>query len=78
MPESRIELHARQRSDLASLRALQSALERRGERAELTAAPALSSDPPQSEGLAEGPIPSLLRVMVAGPTTGPWKTCPGE
>ncbi len=67
MPKSRIELHARQGSDLASLRALQSALERRGEQAELTAAPGLSSDPAQAEGLAEGPISSLLRVMVAGP-----------
>ena len=69
MSKSRIELHAREISDLATLRALHGALERRGAGAELTTAPGLR---PDADGLSEqgctlGPLPCLLRVMVAGP-----------
>ncbi|MEE9281560.1 MAG: tetratricopeptide repeat protein [Myxococcota bacterium] len=72
MAELRIELHARQLSDIPTLRALRGALERRGEKAQLTVAPGLSApgDPDPSPlvgcGYADGPAPCLLRVMVAG------------
>ena len=69
MSKSRIELHAREVTDFATLRALRGALERQGERAELTTAPGLRSEPDggPEPGCAVGPLPCLLRVMVAGP-----------
>ena len=71
MSKSRIELHAREISDFATLRALQGALDRRGERAELTTAPGLRRDADEwpEPGCPVGPLPCLLRVMVAGPLT---------
>lgn len=65
MPKSRIELHARQSSDLASLRALHGALERRGQPAELTAAPTFRAA--EAHGIPAGPTPCLLRITLAAP-----------
>jgi tetratricopeptide (TPR) repeat protein len=65
VPKSRIELHARQSSDLASLRALHGALERRGQAVELTAAPTFAAA--EAHGIAAGPNPCLLRITLAGP-----------
>ena len=69
MSKSPIELHAREVSDFATLRALRVALERRGVRLELTAAPGLGPDADgwPASGCAAGPLPCLLRVQVAGP-----------
>lgn len=65
MSGTRIELHARQSSDLSTLTALRRALEQLGEEAALTAAAGVVSD--RIPGFAEGPVDCHLRVMIAGP-----------
>ncbi len=69
MSNSRLELHAREASDFATLRALRAALERRGERPELSTAPGLRPDVDDwpEPGCVVGAVPGLLRVSVAGP-----------